>query len=85
MEVGFSSKVLGGRGWGGKKAGLWLGYDDCVDRGLLRSFTSPAQRGRSDAVAAGRGWSDPRPDRQGLSPTLSESGERQTSFVHLSC
>ncbi len=45
----------GGRGWPGQKAGLWLGYDVCVDGGLLRSVTSPAQRGRSDAVAAGRG------------------------------
>ena len=34
----------GGRGWGGKKSGLWLGYDVCVDGGLLRSVTSPAQR-----------------------------------------
>ena len=38
--------------------------------------------GRSDAVAAGRGWST-QPDGQGLSPTLSESGERQISFVFL--
>ncbi len=41
-------------------------------------------KGRSDAVAAGWGWSNPRPDRHGLSPTLSESGERQISFVFLS-
>ena len=45
----------GGRDWGGKKAGLWLGYDVWVDGGFLRAVTSPAQRGRSDAVAAGRG------------------------------
>ena len=34
-----------GVGWAGKKAGLWLGNDDCVDRGLLRSFTSPRAAG----------------------------------------
>ena len=39
---------------GGQKAGLWLEYDVCVEGGMLRSVTSPAQRGRSDAVAAGR-------------------------------
>ncbi len=47
------------------------------------AVTSPW--GGPRAVAAGWGWLDPRPDCQGLSPTLSESGERQTSFVHLSC
>ncbi len=46
--------LRGVRPWGGKKAGLWLGCDVWVDGGLLRSVTSPAQRGRSDAVAAGR-------------------------------
>ncbi len=45
----------GGRGWPGQKAGLWLGFDVCVGEGLLRSVISPAQRGRSDAVAAARG------------------------------
>ncbi len=47
----------GERRWislGGQKAGLWWGYDVCVEGGMLRSVTSPAQRGRSDAVAAGR-------------------------------
>ncbi len=45
----------GGRGWGGKKAGLWLACDVGVDGGLLRSVTSPAQRA-VDLVYPQIGW-----------------------------
>ncbi len=80
-----------GLGWGGKKVGFTnravLRRQRCCHLSLCRFFRS--QRcyhlplARSDAVAAGWGGRNHGPTAK-ASPTLSESGERQRSFVFLS-